>query len=312
MSASKIKFSGAGVLLVCNKKTLGPCIILVNDYTQKWSDLGGSYEDKHGTPDVTAATETYEESRGVIQIAASSLTKYVDLPVQLGIYRSYIAELADKKWCTVYNQTDTSKMSHAFQETNGMRYFPLAQVLSNISSTTWLSDSGGNLVPVPIHPRVQRVVSTMHKQGFFNKYLQSSSTTGGSAASKVTATTPSPAYGLAIAPRAVAAASATMPTTASALAAAASSAAVSVPLGAHGAGLPVTAAKKCGLPSCTKSCNGSFSFCSRSCGRIAQGCLVCKKPCTIICDAKGDLYVHAFCSQSCGRTHGKVIHPIKM
>jgi hypothetical protein len=214
--------------------------------------MGGKLESKY-TPTKNAVVEVLEESRGVINILESSLSSYVDLPVKVGVYRSFICEISDQSWCTQYNKVDTSNMPYSYQETQGMRYFPLRSVLKNITAPKWESDSGGSPVLVDVHGRVQNVVSAMHKKGFFNKYI-------------------SP-----------------LPTP-----------------------VPIPVKKTCGLTGCSNVCSSGFSFCSRSHGRIARGCLVCNQPCSVLPNVVGVLYVYAFCSQSCGRSTGRMIPPIKL
>lgn len=239
---------GTGVLLVSNKRTLGPCLVLILDYHGKWSDMGGKLEAKY-TPTKNAVVEVLEESRGVINLLESSLGSHVDLPVRVGVYRSYICEIADQSWCTQYNRVDTTNMPYSYQETKGMRYFPLQAVLNNIYAPKWASDSGGSSVLVDVHGRVQNVVDAMHKKGLFNKYIA-----------------PAPT--------------------------------------------PTPVSNTCSLSGCSNACSNGFNFCSRSHGRIARGCLMCNKPCSILPNAQGTLYVYAFCSQTCGRASGKIIMPI--
>lgn len=270
---SSLPITGSGVLLVCRKKTLGPCLILIHDYNGKWSDTGGKVEAKY-TPRKNASVELKEETRGLFDVPETFLQAYVDLPLTRCAYRSYLLEVTDQSWCTAYNKIDTSSMPLAYQETKGMRYFPLSSVISNMSSSFWLSDVNGRSVSVQVHGRVQSIVQHMYQSGMFDIYLPSH---------QVSTTTTNTA--------------ATSSTTSTSAAASASA----------GAGVQQ---RTCGLSGCSRTCNGSFNYCSRIHGQVAlrlqRRCLNnCSRPCSVQIDKKtGQTIVYAFCSITCCKASG--------
>jgi hypothetical protein len=264
-----MNISGSGAVVIVNKPFLGgACLILIHDYHNKWCDFGGALD--QGIDSVAnTIKEIYEESRCVIKLKEDSLTQFIDVvcPTNNTLYRAYLCELPDKKYCSEYNMADMSSMQEpCYHETKGMRYFPLTSVLRNIDSPTWESDCGGRPERVAVHPRINNVVKSMFKQGMFAKYISA---------------------GAALAAGATVAAGAALATSSTVLARAGAGA---------GAGIPM---KKCAYGTCTKPCMNGTNYCNPVHERVSVGCLICKGKCMSCLDNTGKLVLLAFCSTMC-------------
>src|ERR1700679_3407499 len=81
---NRLTYTGAGVLVIedyyTKKGTRETCLILVrNKASNLYTDFGGSYENKHGSLQITAQSELREESRNIFNVARHHLKNYVDI-----------------------------------------------------------------------------------------------------------------------------------------------------------------------------------------------------------------------------------------
>jgi hypothetical protein len=124
--------TGAGVLILHEKNRKYYVILAKNKFKNIYEDLGGSL-DPNETPEMCAAREVLEESRGVIRINPHDLSfcPYIDIirPGSTNAYRCFIYRLNDPNFsCKIFYMTNPLYLPQAYRETTKLSRFPLEKL----------------------------------------------------------------------------------------------------------------------------------------------------------------------------------------
>ena len=130
---------GAGILIF-EKYNNEWSILLFKDYTKNYSDIGGTYELKHGDIRQTALEELLEESRNLFKIRNKDiLNGYIDIKYNHkydNYYRLYIINITSNSiedFKKYYNNNkkiiDSSDLPYYWKETTKIKRFYLRDLL---------------------------------------------------------------------------------------------------------------------------------------------------------------------------------------
>jgi hypothetical protein len=131
--------NGAGILIF-EKYNNEWSVLLFKDYTKTYSDIGGTYEFKHGEIRQTALEELMEESRNLFKIKNKEILKdYIDIKHNLkydNYYRLYIINISDnsvedfdKYYKNNKKIIDSSDLPYTWKETTKIKRFYLKDLL---------------------------------------------------------------------------------------------------------------------------------------------------------------------------------------
>ncbi len=153
-------YTGGGVLLV-DEKT-GDIILTLENHSKTYSDPGGLLDKKERCSDA-ASRETFEETRGTVDISPETLRacKYIDVG-GFHKYRCYIYKTGGQVSCRAYYKVDTRNLSSAFRETSAMTRFPIkgikAELAKNYKAQWWVGIKDNQPTTLPVRGRVMGIV----------------------------------------------------------------------------------------------------------------------------------------------------------
>jgi len=164
------QYTGAGVLITEDYYTkqgeIIPCLILCrNKSSLIYMDMGGAYESKHQSLNVTASKELREESANLFNINPIHLSVFQDIPTSGSnktFYRIYIIKIngvARKYYNHNKHLLDSSSIPRSWRETDQIAHIPIQGI--NFTALTQrkkhiIKDIDNN--DIQIHPRVKNIL----------------------------------------------------------------------------------------------------------------------------------------------------------